>query len=71
LIKDVTPKKEKDIRVLELRVFDPVAYRVYFYEAPDTVYFGLVEKKPSEKVQNNQINTATSIIKQLVEQGHG
>jgi putative component of toxin-antitoxin plasmid stabilization module len=66
LVKDVTPEKEKDIKVFELRIFDPVAYRVYFYEAADIVYLGLVEKKPSDKVQSNQIKTAASIIKQLV-----
>ncbi|MEA4821776.1 MAG: hypothetical protein VB122_06075 [Erysipelotrichales bacterium] len=66
LIKDVTPKKEVKIRVFELRLFDPVACRVYFYETADCIYLGTVETKPNKKTQNSHINTARNIIKELV-----
>jgi hypothetical protein len=65
LVKDVTPDKEKDIRLSELRIHSPVAHRVYFYEAADCVYLGLIEKKPAARVQDNQIKTAAAIIRQL------
>jgi hypothetical protein len=66
LIKDVTPSKEQGIKIYELRVHAPVAYRVYFYEMRNSVYLGLLEKKPAKKVQSNQIRTAAGIIRQLV-----
>jgi hypothetical protein len=66
LIKDVTPSKEQDIKIYELRVHSPVAYRVYFYETGNSVYLGLLEKKPAKKEQSNQIRTSASIIRQLV-----
>jgi hypothetical protein len=66
LVKDVTPDREKDIRLSELRIHNPVGYRVYFYETTDRVYLGLVEKKPADRVQGNQIRTAAAIIKKLV-----
>jgi hypothetical protein len=64
-IKDVTPDKEKDIRVSELRIHNPVGYRVYFYETANCVYLGRVEKKPAARVQDNQIRTSAAVIKQL------
>jgi len=66
LIKDVTPEKEIAIKVCELRIFDPVAYRVYFFENGDKVYLALAEQKPAVRVQDNQIKNACSIIKQLL-----
>jgi hypothetical protein len=66
LIKDVTPEQETAIKVFELRIFNPVAYRVYFYESAKAVYLGLIEKKPNDKVQGNQIKTSASIIKSLI-----
>ena len=41
-------------------------YRIYFYESSSIVYLGLIENKPSNKVQNNHIKNAISIIKQLM-----
>ncbi|MBI3233255.1 MAG: hypothetical protein HYZ42_04325 [Bacteroidetes bacterium] len=67
LIKNVTPAKETKIQVFELRLFDPVAYRVYFYETSNKVYLGLIEKKPQAKVQDNHIENAKAIIKELVQ----
>lgn len=69
LIKDVTAEKETEIKVYELRIFDPVAYRVYFYETENVMYLGLIEPKPQPKVQSSHISTATSIIKELVKLG--
>ncbi len=65
-IKDVTPEKEKGIKIFELRVFEPVAIRMYFYETPNKIYFGSINKKPKKKVQNNDILNATSVIKELI-----
>ena len=65
-IKDVTPTKEKAVKVFELRVFEPVAVRMYFYEAPQKIYFGSIEGKPKRKVQDNDILNAISVIKELV-----
>uniref|UniRef100_UPI00404B3B9F hypothetical protein n=1 Tax=Flavobacterium sp. TaxID=239 RepID=UPI00404B3B9F len=69
LIKDVTNVKEKEINVFELRIFSPVAIRVYFYETDQKVYFGSVKKKPAKKVQNNDIETSKSTIKELIKLG--
>lgn len=65
-IKDVTPTKERAVKVFELRVFEPVAVRMYFYEAPQKIYFGSIEGKPKRKVQDNDILNAISVIKELV-----
>lgn len=65
IIRDVTPDKETKVKVFELKIYDPVACRVFFYEAPDKVYLGLIEKKPNKKKQNKYIKTAANIIKQL------
>lgn len=70
LIKDVTPDREPDIKVFELRIFEPVGCRIYFYETPDCVYLGSIERKPSKSgktlVQNSHIMTARNIIRELV-----
>lgn len=65
LIKDVTPENF-DFRIFELRIFSPVAYRVYFYEAVDKIYLALIEKKPANKKQSIHIAAAASTIKQMV-----
>lgn len=65
-VKDVTPDKEKAIKVFELRVFEPVAVRMYFYETPYKIYFGSIEGKPKKKVQDNDIINAASVIKELI-----
>ncbi|MBK8370975.1 MAG: hypothetical protein IPL20_06290 [Saprospiraceae bacterium] len=69
LIKDVTNVREKEINVFELRIFSPVAIRVYFYEKSQKIYFGSVKRKPSKKVQNNDIEASKSTIKELVKLG--
>lgn len=65
-IKDVTPDKEKKIKLFELRVFNPVAVRLYFFEAPKKIYFGSIEGKPKMKAQNSDISNALSVIKELI-----
>lgn len=65
-IKDVTPAKERAVKVFELRVFEPVAVRMYFYEAPQKIYFGSLDGKPKRKVQDNDILNAISVIKELI-----
>jgi len=66
LIKNVTPEKELSINLFELRLFKPVAYRIYFYEEGSKVYLASVERKPASKVQDNDIKSAISTIKQLM-----
>ena len=66
LIKDVTPERETKIKVFELRIFNPVAYRVYFYEDKTKVYLASIEQKPATKVQNKDIINACSAIKELL-----
>ncbi|WP_462267766.1 hypothetical protein [Mucilaginibacter sp.] len=70
IVKDVTSEKEKEIRVCELRIFDPTPLRVYFYETETEVILGSVEKKPTKEhkttAQDNQIKAATSLIKQTL-----
>ncbi len=68
LIKDVTPEKF-DFQVFELRLFSPVAYRVYFYETSDKIYLALIEKKPAPKKQSIHITAAASTIKQMILMG--
>lgn len=66
LIKDVTPDKEKQISILELRIYSPVAIRMYFYESSTKIYFGSINGKPKKKVQDNDILNAASIIHELI-----
>lgn len=68
LIKDVTPAKY-DYKVFELRLFSPVAYRIYFYEGANKIYMALIEKKPPPKKQDIHITAAASTIKQMVLMG--
>lgn len=65
LIKDVSPQKSK-YSVFELRIFSPVAYRVYFHEGTDKIYLALMEKKPPSSTQNAHIKRATRIIRELI-----
>jgi hypothetical protein len=66
LIKDVTPSGEVKVKVYELRIFDPVAYRVYFHETEKKVYLAIVEKKPPKKVQSSHISSSKDIINELI-----
>ena len=66
LIKDVTPEREASIKVYELRVFDPIAIRIYFYENGDEIYLAKIRKKPPKKSQSNDIKASKSLIKELI-----
>ena len=66
LIKDVTPEKEKQIKVYELRIFEPVAIRIYFYEDGNRIFLAKIKKKPSKKTQSNDINGSKLLIKELI-----
>jgi hypothetical protein len=65
LVKDVS-QQGIAFRVFELRIFQPVPFRVYFYEAQNKIYLAMVEKKPSDKKQDSHIDSATSIISQML-----
>jgi putative component of toxin-antitoxin plasmid stabilization module len=69
VVKDVTPAKENAIKICELRIFEPVALRVYFSEKNSKIYLGSIKKKPAKKVQTNDIKTAINIIKALEKVG--
>lgn len=66
LIKDVTPEREKSIKVYELRVFDPIAIRIYFYESGNEIYLAKIRRKPPKKSQSNDIKASKSLIKELI-----
>lgn len=67
LIKDVTPDKEKEIKIYELRIFEPVCVRLYFFEeSKEKIYLASVSKKPAKKVQSNDIRTSIALIKSLI-----
>lgn len=66
LIKDVTPDKEKSIKVYELRVFEPIAIRIYFYENGNEIYLAKIKRKPPKKSQSNDIKSSKSLIKELI-----
>jgi hypothetical protein len=66
LIKNVTPDNEKEINIFELRIFSPLAIRMYFFETSTKVYLGSIEGKPKKKEQTSDILNAASIIKELI-----
>lgn len=66
LIKDVTPSKENQIKIYELRIFEPICTRLYFYEDNQNVYLSSITKKPAKKSQSADIRTNISIIKSLI-----
>ncbi len=66
LIKDVTPSSSK-YKTYELRIFNPMALRIYFNESSNFTFLASIEKKPNPKVQDNDIVTANKIIKQFFE----
>jgi hypothetical protein len=66
VIKDITPEKEKSIKLFELRIFNPAPIRLYFYETSAMMYFGGLEKKPRKRVQSQDIQNAISTIKGLI-----
>ncbi len=71
IIKDVTPtNNKKKIKVYELRVFSPIALRVYFYEGKDTVYIAKMAYKADsndgDNSQNRTIKEAHSTLEKMV-----
>lgn len=66
LIKDVTPVKENQIKIYELRIFEPICTRLYFYEGNQNIYLSSITKKPAKKSQSTDIQTNISIIKSLI-----
>ena len=65
-IKDVTPKSENQIKLFELRIFNPIALRLYFYETGAIVYLAKITRKPAKKTQNNDIDASIDNIKELI-----
>jgi hypothetical protein len=71
LIKDVTPDHNtKKSKVYELRVYTPVALRVYFYELNDKIYLSSIgyknEYKKKNSAQSKDISRALINIDQLI-----
>lgn len=64
IIKDVSPTDAK-CSVMELRVYTPVALRVYFCEKGGVVYLASIEQK-SNPNQNLDINSAHKILKTML-----
>lgn len=64
IIKDVTPDKSK-VKVMELRVYQPVALRVYFSEYNGKVLVGNIEQK-SNPNQSDDIKAAHKILEKLI-----
>ena len=64
IIKDVSPKEAK-CAVMELRVYTPVALRVYFCEKGGVVYLASIEQK-SNPNQNLDIISAHKILKTML-----
>ena len=65
-IKDVTPNSENKIKLFELRIFNPIALRFYFYENGETVYLAKITRKPAKKTQSNDIEAAIDSVKELI-----
>lgn len=58
IIKDVTPNdNKKTARVYELRVYQPKALRVYFFEFENTVFISKLEYKSSYKEDGSSAQT--------------
>lgn len=71
LIKDVTPNDNtKKAKVYELRVYSPVALRVYFFELNERVYLSSIgyknEYKKKNSAQSKDINRALINIDKLI-----
>lgn len=64
IIKDVTPSKAK-CKIYELRVYSPVALRVYFNESSEKVYVSSVELK-SNPNQSEDISKAHSLMYKMI-----
>lgn len=64
IIKDVSPDKNR-CKVMELRVYTPIALRVYFNESQGRVYLASIEQK-SNPDQNEDIKSAHNILHNLI-----
>lgn len=64
IISDVTNNKSHTVNIYELRVYTPIALRVYFNETNGVVKLASIEQK-SNPNQSNDINSAHRIIKEL------
>jgi hypothetical protein len=64
IIKDVTSNNH-NVKVMELRVYHPMAIRVYFNESAEVVYLASIEQK-SNPNQNDDIQKAYKILISLI-----
>lgn len=64
IISDVTPKTHK-CKVMELRVYTPIALRVYFNENKGKVFVASIEQK-SNANQSADIDTAHNILNKMI-----
>ncbi len=70
IIKDVTPSNTKDgIKVYELRVYAPIALRVYFSVNSEKIFIASLEKK-SNPNQNKDIKDAADILVKMIRESH-
>lgn len=69
ILRDVTPPKENEISLKELKLRKPIPKRIYFSEIDGKYYIASLEKKPlkdgKSKEQDNHIKSANSRIKEL------
>jgi hypothetical protein len=64
LVREVDETRCKH-NVFELRVFSPVAYRIYFACDNDRIFINSFEKKPAAKVQSTDIKAAKAGLETL------
>ncbi|OUD13933.1 hypothetical protein [Thioflexithrix psekupsensis] len=65
MVKDVSP--DEKTKVYELRVYTPVALRVYFYATAEKVFIASLEKK-SNPNQSEDIKNAAKLLAKMVRQ---
>lgn len=65
-VKDVTPSKKPQCIVLELRIYSPVAIRVYFNKTEGKVYLASIGLKAKKKAQSTDITHAHSVLVRLM-----
>lgn len=73
MIKDVSPdENKKESKIYELRIFSPLALRVYFYVKESTVLLAQISYKADSNEYNNSqgrdIKKAHAIIESLYKQ---
>lgn len=71
LLKDVTPAREVQINIKELKIRDPIAKRIYFSENGGVFYLASLENKPLKDrlttEQSLHIKAGISTLKQLMQ----